>query len=145
MASYEETLTNISLDADASLAVDTSQPYTGNAAPAGGSAAAGFQYRFVELTGEHTCGLYDDDTGSVPVGVLQNKPQVEGMAATVAIGGISMIEAGGAVTAGDVVGPDATGRAVTGGTPAAGLAIRGADEAGDLIPVLLRPGLTAAA
>lgn len=143
MATYEETLTNISLDADATLAVDTSQPYTGNTAPAGGSASAGFQYRFVELTGEHTCGLFNDDTGSIPIGVLQNKPQVEGMAATVAVFGISMVEAGAAVAAGDVVGPDATGRAVTGGTPAAGIAIRGAGEAGDLIPVLLRTDLTA--
>lgn len=144
MASYEETLTSISLDADASIAVDTSPPYTGNPAPTGGSAAAGFQYRFVELTGDHTVGLYDDDTGSIPIGVLQNKPQVVGHAATVAIFGISMVEAGGAVAAGDVVGPDATGRAVTGGTPAAGIAIRPAGAAGDLIPVLLRTDLTAA-
>ena len=142
MASYEETLVNISLDADASLAVDTSPPYVGNDAPAGGSAAAGFQYRFVRLTDPHTCGLYTNTSGEIPIGVLQNKPQVEGMAATVAVAGISLVEAGGAIVAGQVVGPDTTGRAVVGGTGSpAGIAIYDGAE-GEIVPVLIRPTTT---
>jgi hypothetical protein len=133
VASYEETLVNISLDADESIAVDTRPPYTGNPAPDGGSAVAGFQYRFVQVTGPHTCGLAGST--DTPVGVLQNKPQIEGMAATVAIAGISLVEAGGAVDAGASVGADADGRATAGG--ALGIAIYGGGE-GDLIPVLLR-------
>ena len=129
MASYEETLVNITLTADASIAVDTSPPYTGT--------GAGFQYRVVRLTGDHTCGLYTNTSGEVPVGVLQSKPQITDMAATVAISGISLVEAGGVVTAGAVVAADATGRAVVGGTGSViGQAIYGGDE-GELIPVLL--------
>ena len=142
MASYEETLVNITLDAHGDLAVDTRPPYTENDPPAGGSAAAGFQYRFVRLTGDHTCGLYTNTNGEVPVGVLQNKPQVVDMAATVAIAGISLVEAGGIVAAGDVIGPDDTGRAVTGGTGSpTGIAIYGGAE-GELVPVLIRPTTT---
>lgn len=137
MASYEETLVNITLTADASIAVDTQPPYVGNTPPSGGSAAAGFQYRVVRITGDHTCGLYTNTNGEVPVGVLQNKPQITEMAATVAVGGISLVEAGGVVTAGAVVAADATGRAVVGGTGSViGQAIFGGDE-GELIPVLL--------
>lgn len=142
MASYDETLVNITLTADSSIAVDTQPPYTGNTPPAGASAAAGFQYRFVRLTGDHTVGLYTNTNGEIPVGVLQNKPQVVDMAATVAIAGISLVEAGGAVTAGAVVGPDDTGRAVVGGTGSpAGVAIIGGAE-GELIPVLIRSTTT---
>jgi hypothetical protein len=140
VASYEETLVNISLDADESLAVDTRPPYTGNTAPAGGSAAAGFQYRFVTGTGGHQVGLFTDSEGERVVGVLQNKPQVEGMAATVAVFGISLVEAGGTIEAWDGVGSDDTGRAVTGGD--LGLAVIGGGE-GELIPVLLRLHTTA--
>lgn len=134
MASYDETLVNITLTADASIAEDTSPPYTGT--------GAGLQYRFVRLTGDHTAGLYTNTNGEIPVGVLQNKPQVVDMAATVAVSGISLVEAGGTVTAGDVITPDATGRATTGGTGSpAGVAIYGG-AVGELIPVLIRPTTT---
>ena len=142
MASYEETLVSISLDADASIAVDTRPPYVDNDDPAGGSAAAGFQYRFVRVTDDHTVGLYTNTSGEVPVGVLQNKPQVVGMAAQVGISGISLVEAGGDVTAGATVTPDATGRGVVGGDGSpCGIAIYGGAE-GELIPVLIRPTTT---
>lgn len=136
MASYEETLVNISLDADESIAVDTRPPYVDKPHPTGGSNVAGFQYRFVKITGDHACGLYDGGTGDIAVGVLQNKPQIDGMAATVAIAGISLVEVGdGTIEAGDAVGGDATGRGVSGGD--LGLAIYGGTE-GEIIPVLLR-------
>jgi len=126
MASYEETLVSITLDAHPDIVVDTAPP---NIAP-------GFQYRFVHVTGDHQCNLFNGTTvGDIPVGVLQSKPQVEEMACTVGISGISLIEAGGNVSAGDGVGADATGRAITDGT--LGIAIYGGAE-GELIPVLLR-------
>lgn len=130
MASYDETLVNITLTADASIAVDTSPPYTGT--------GAGYQYRVVQLTGDHTVGLYTNASGEVPVGVLQNKPQVVDMAATVAIDGVSLVEVGaGGVTAGAVVTADTTGRAEVGGTGSAfGQAIFAGAE-GELVPVLL--------
>lgn len=140
MASYEETLVSISLDADSTLAVDTSPPYIGNTAPTGGSAAAGFQYRFVFISGDNTCGLFDGtNSGDVPVGVLQNKPQIEGMAATVAVAGVSLVEVGDdTITAGDALEVDDTGR-VEGedGGVVVGIALNGGEE-GELIPVLLR-------
>lgn len=140
MASYEETIVSISLDADSSLAVDTSPPYVGNTPPVGGSAAAGFQYRFVAVTGDSQCGLFDGTSaGDVPVGVLQNKPQIEGMAATVAIAGVSIVEVGvDTVEAGDGVEVDDTGRVVSDdGGVIVGVALEGGEE-GELIPVLLR-------
>ena len=145
MASYEETLVNITLDADASIAVDTRPPYTENDPPSGGSAAAGFQYRFVRISGDHEANLYDGtEVGHVAVGVLQNKPQVEEMACTVGIDGISLVEVGDdTVEAGDVVEADATGRAISlDGGVALGTAIYGGTE-GQLIPVLLRLTATA--
>lgn len=133
MASYEETLTNITLEADASIAVDTSPPVADGVNP------AGFQYRFVQVTGDHQCGLYTNANGEVIVGVLQSKPQVVGHEATVAVSGVSMVEAAGAIATGDTVTADANGLATTGGTGSpAGIAIRPATAAGELIPVLLR-------
>lgn len=144
MASYEETLVNITLDAHDDLAVDTRPPYIDNDPPAGGSAAAGFQYRFVQVSGDHQANLYNGTTvGQVAVGVLQNKPQIEEMACTVGIAGISLVEAGGNVEAGDIVEADATGRAIgLAGGVALGTAIYGGTE-GQLIPVLLRLTATA--
>lgn len=139
MSSYEETLVNITLDAAAGLAVNTAHTVprgTASAVPAEASAAAGFQYRFVRVTGAHECDVYTGATGQRVAGVLQNKPQIEGHAATVAISGVSLIEASGAIAAGDGVGAGAGGRAIAGGT--LGVAIHAAQEAGDLIPVLLR-------
>lgn len=146
MSSYEETLVNITLDAAAGLAVNTQHTVsrgTNVAVPAEASAAAGFQYRFVQVSGPHECDLYTGAVGERVAGVLQNKPQIEGHAATVAISGISLVEADGAIDAGAGVGVGAGGRATTGGT--LGVAIHAATEAGDLIPVLLRLDATAAA
>jgi hypothetical protein len=143
VASYEETLVSISLDADASIAVDTSPPYLDKADPDGGTKNAGFQYRFVQVTGDHQVGLFTAGSGERAVGVLQSKPQNVGMAATVAVLGISLLESGGAFDAGAAIGSDATGRAVAGGD--LGISIYGAEAAGVLVPVLLRSSTTAAA
>lgn len=107
--SYEENLRNLSLDADASLGIYTGiSGMPGSAVPNGG-----LQYRFVKLTGKNTVGLATGATDEV-VGVLQNKPQRPGQAATVGYEGVTNITAGGTIAVGDKLVPDATGRAVVG-------------------------------
>lgn len=132
---YEETLRNISLDADSSIALYTGPPgVVGSASP-----NSGFQFRFVKVTGAHQVGLAVTTANEVIVGVLQNKPQVVGQACTVAIGGVSMVQAGGTVAAGNIIKTDTVGRAVA-GTPGTdvpvGIAI-GSAAVGQLVPVLL--------
>lgn len=134
---YEESLRSISLDADASLATYTGVPGT----PGSAEPNYGKQYTFVKVTGAHQVGLVTANT-DLAVGVLQNKPQVTGQAATVGYQGVSNVIAGAAVTAGDKVSSDATGRAITtpgtGSPVVLGIALASATAAGQLIPVLLR-------
>jgi hypothetical protein len=129
--SYEESLKSISLDADASVGVYTGVPgQPGSATP-----NSGFQYRFVKITGAHQVGLCTAGTDKA-VGILQNKPQKPGAACTVGIFGVSNVIAGGAIPAGSLVGPDATGRAVVDATNGKYQAIGIAAGAGEMIPVL---------
>lgn len=136
MATYEESIRSITLDADSSLKVYTGVPgLPGSADPNSGN-----QYRFVTITGAHQCGLADN-TDTAIVGVLQNKPQVTGAAATVAIRGISLVQAGEDITAGAVIVVDTDGTGVPSGTVGAGttkvgIAVGGAAD-GELVPVLL--------
>ena len=77
---FQEILHAITLEADASLGGYTGVPgLPGSAEPNGGN-----QYRFVKVTGAVTVGLADATADEVVVGVLQNKPQDAGHAATVA-------------------------------------------------------------
>lgn len=126
---YDESVVSISLDAAASIGEYTGVPnLPGSAKPNYGK-----QYRFVKIVGPHQAGLAA--TGDAPVGVLQNKPQEPGAAATVAISGVVNVMAGAAgVGAGALVGPDADGKAVAGGT--SGVAVSTA-QAGSLVSVLL--------
>jgi len=129
--SYEESLKSISLDADASLGIYTGVPgQPGSAVP-----NSGMMYRFVKITGAHQVGLCTGATDRT-VGILQNKPQQPGAAATVGIFGVSNVVAGGAIAAGDLVAPDATGRAVTDAANGKFQAIGIAAGAGELVPVL---------
>lgn len=139
---YEETLRSVSLDADSSLASYTGPPgLPGSAAPNWGKA-----FRFVKVVGAHQVGLAVTTANEVIVGVMQNKPQVVGQAATVAIHGISMVQTGsGGVTAGAAVKVDTTGRAVAATLPTdialvVGIAVGTAAAADQLIPVLLKVG-----
>lgn len=138
MATYEESIRSITLDADATLAVYTGVP----GLPGSASPNSGNQYRFVSVTGAHQVGLADETT--TPVGVLQNKPQATGAAATVAIRGISLVQAGAAVTAGDEIVVDTDGTGVPSGTTGAGTTVVGIAVSGGadgvLVPVLLRLG-----
>lgn len=136
---YEETLTSISLDADASLAAQTGVAGTpGAASPHAGPAL----FRFVKLTGAHRCGRAAAGTDDV-VGVCQNKPQVVGGATTVAIAGVTMMTAGAAIAATDKISSDAQGRAVPlagagAGAVQFGVAIDAAAAAGHLFPMLIK-------
>jgi catechol 2,3-dioxygenase-like lactoylglutathione lyase family enzyme len=134
MVAYDESLKSISLDADASIAFYTGVPgMRGSLAPNGGK-----QYHFLDLTGLHQCGLVAT-AGGDSIGVLQNKPQRVGEAATVGIFGVSLITAGATIAPGDNVSADANARAIktTGTNKALGRVIIGAN-AGELAVVLLR-------
>lgn len=130
--SYEESLKSISLNADASVGFYTGVPgLPGSAKPNGGK-----QYHFLKITGVHQVGLAVAP-GSDVIGVLQNKPQNEGMAATVGYSGVTNVVAGGVVAAGDPIVPDGDGKGVKGAAAdAAGIALADA-AAGQLVPVLL--------
>lgn len=139
---FEQSIKSISLNADASLAQYTGVP----GLPGSASPNAGKQYRFVKVTGDKQVGLVTANTDAA-VGVMQNKPQNVGMAATVAIFGVSFVVSGAgtganAIAAGAAVTSDSEGRAVklpSSGTPVTyGVALAGSTTAGELIPVLIK-------
>lgn len=135
---YDEGLRSVTLTADATAAVYTGVPgLPGSASPNGGN-----QYKFVKVTGAKQCGLADTTANEIVVGVLQNKPQTTGSAATVAVRGISKVLAGGNVTAGNAIKVNASGKGVAATLPAdaalvVGVAV-GSGAADQLIPVLLK-------
>jgi hypothetical protein len=141
VGSYEESLRSVSFSADASIAVFTGPPgVPGSAVP-----NAGMIYRAVKITGADTVGLCTVNTDTV-VGVLQNKPQVVGQAATVAIRGITNMVVGvGGLAAGAAVGTDGTGRAIAAVSTkqAIGILLQPSSAVGEVLPVLLRPGYAA--
>lgn len=106
---YTELLRSITLEADASIAEATGVP----GQPGSSEPNSGKQYRFVKVTAARTAGLATAVANERVIGVLQNKPQRVGEAATVAVDGVTLVEAGGAIAAGDGVKVDANGRAVT--------------------------------
>jgi len=130
---YEESLRSITLNADATLATYTGVPgLPGSASPNGGK-----QYHFVKVTGVHQVGIANATDTSV-VGVLQNKPQVTGGAATVGIRGVSKVVSDVAITAGDRIQVSSDGQAAKTGTgPVVGVALTTTANAGELVSVLL--------
>jgi predicted RecA/RadA family phage recombinase len=131
---YEESLRSITLNADSSLAVYTGVPgQPGSPAPHGGK-----QYHFVKVTGSHTVGIADGDDTNV-IGVLQNKPQVTGAAATVGIRGVTKVVSDAAITAGAKVYISSDGQATStaGSSVAVGVALTTTAAAGELCSVLL--------
>ena len=133
---YEESIRSITLNADATLAIRTGV----SGAPGSPVDNAGNQYRGVKVTGSHQVGL-PAAVGDAVVGIMQNKPQVAGEAATVAIRGVSKVRVNGAIAAGATVwlAADGRGTATTAaGTTALGVALTAAAGANELIPVLLR-------
>src|SRR5215831_16137114 len=104
---YEESLRSISLDADASIGIFTGVPGT----PGAANPNSGKQYYFVKVTGERTVGL--TVAADRALGVLQNKPQGVGHAATVGIYGVTKLICGAGISAGARVQSDANGAGVT--------------------------------
>lgn len=131
MAGYDEQLDSITLDADSSIGIFTGPP----GVPGSASPNAGMMYRFVKVTGTHQAGLCTAATDIV-VGILQNKPQKAGAAATVGRDGVSNVIAGAAISAGALVAPDSVGRAVTDATNGRWQALGPATVAGEQIPVV---------
>jgi hypothetical protein len=129
---YEESLRSITLNADSSLGIYTGVPgQPGSPDPHGGK-----QYHFVKVTGVHQVGLADA-TNAI-VGVMQNKPQGSGQAATVAIAGVSKVVSDVAVTAGAAIKVSADGQAaITGTGPTVGIALSTTANPGELVNVLL--------
>jgi len=137
---YEDSLRSVTLNADSTLAVYTGVPgLPGSADPNGGK-----QYNFVKVTGARQCGLATAAANEIPVGVLQNKPQYTGQAATVGLRGISKVEAGGNVSAGNAIKIKATGQGVAATLPAdvalvVGIALSSAAD-GQIFTCLLQLG-----
>lgn len=126
---YDEALRTVSFSADSSLALFTGPPgVPGSAYPNSGN-----QYRFTKITGEDQVGRCSVNT-DVVAGILQSKPQEAGQASTIGFSGISRIVTGGAVTAGDLLAPDAQGRGVTDNTHGKWQATQSAGGAGEIIP-----------
>lgn len=135
---FTEAIRSITLEADASLAVYTGVPgLPGSADPNSGN-----QYRFVKVTGASQCGLADTTADEIVIGVVQNKPQYEGSAATVAIRGVSYAQAGGTINAADAVKVDAAGKAVAATLPADAALVVGvaltSGASGEIVSVLLK-------
>lgn len=80
---------------------------------AGGDLSAG-QFKFAALAADGQVDLAGD--GAQAIGVLYNEPDAAGKAATVVMTGKVIVEAGDSVTAGDAIGVDANGDAVTAAT-----------------------------
>jgi len=135
---FEESIRSVSLIADSSIASATGVPGVNTTS----ANNPGFIYRFVKVTGTKTVGLATTKASDRKAGVLQNKPQVTGAAATVAIRGITNVVSGGgatAVTAGGAVTCDSSGRAIgaSGSDIVYGIALQASSTTGELISVLL--------
>ena len=94
----------------------------------------------IKVTGVHQVGIANGSSGEVCIGVLQNKPQYSGNAATVAIRGVTKVVSDVAITAGAKVyvssDGQATGTAST-STQVVGIAVSTTANAGELVSVLL--------
>ena len=99
------------------------------------------QFKFVKVTANRRVNI--TGAGEQAIGVLQDDPDAAGKSAAVwGPGSTSKVVAGAAVTAGDKVMSDATGRAITATSTnfINGVAIEAAAGAGAVITVLLVPG-----
>jgi hypothetical protein len=86
------------------------------------------QYKFVYISAANTCILTDLVTDR-PIGVLLNKPDAVGKAATVLVAGVTQVVAAGAFTAGRAISQNGAGLA----TPAAGGEVSGGGSANPVV------------
>lgn len=132
-----QNLESITLLADSSIGIYTGVP----GRPGSPDPHYAKQYCFVKVTGAHTAGLAVTKATDRVVGVLQNKPQGTGHAATVAIHGISQVQSGEDIAAGDPIAFDTAGRAITytgSGDQLVGIALDACAGANQLVTVLLK-------
>lgn len=132
-----QNLESITLTADASIGIYTGVPNQ----PGSPDPHYAKQYTFVKVTGAQQAGLAVTKASDKVVGVLQNKPQGVGHAATIGIHGVSLVQSGAAVAAGDGVafGTDGRGIVHTGtGDQLVGVALTACTGANQLISVLLK-------
>jgi hypothetical protein len=103
-----------------------------------GGDLSGLQYRFCKQTGDDQV-VGCDAAGEAAIGVIQNDPDEQEKATTVAVGGISKVEAGAELTVGQAVSTDNQGRAIpaTTGHVVLGHTRLAASEAGVLTSVEL--------
>jgi len=96
------------------------------------------QFHFVTMDSDGQLSVSTD--GAASVGVLLNDPSAAGRAAEVAIGGLTRVEAGGTVTAGDAVASGGTGEAITAasGDVILGTAVTGGAD-GEVISIIFQP------
>jgi hypothetical protein len=96
------------------------------------------QFHFVKLDADGQLSVATD--GFAAVGVLLNDPSAAGRAAEVCIGGLTRVEAGGNITAGDPVASNATGEAIEAGTDDVilGVAVTGGVD-GEVISIIFQP------
>ena len=92
----------------------------------------------MQITAASTVGLADASVTDAVIGVMQNKPQYTGSAATVAIAGVSKVEAGATIVGGNPISVKADGTAIVAltGKPVVGYALTGGAD-GEIISVLL--------
>jgi len=99
------------------------------------------QYLFVELASDNQVDVVSSAGGDA-VGVLQNDPSAAGQAATVAVSGVTIVECGETMTAGQLVSAGADGKAILADTSTHiihGKCIVGG-ASGEKVSVLLKPG-----
>ena len=98
------------------------------------------QWRFMRINSSSQAVRAGD--GEDADGVLQNDPAAAGRAGNIALGGLTKVEGGGTVTAGNYVSSDASGRAVNtvSGDYILGRSLTTATTAGEIISIILSPG-----
>lgn len=95
------------------------------------------QFRFMTINASGQ--LAASTAGAKSDGVLQDKPNAAGVAGALAIDGVSMVQVGAAVTAGDdiAVGTNGVGLTATTGDIVVGRALESGSGNGSIIPVLI--------
>jgi|SRR6056297_413009 len=96
------------------------------------------QFHFVTMDSDGQLSVSTD--GAASVGVLLNDPSAAGRAAEVCIGGMTRVEAGGTVAAGDFVASNSTGEAIeaASGDVILGTAVTGGAD-GEVISIIFQP------
>lgn len=97
-----------------------------------------YQYHFVKMASTARGITNLSATTDAVIGVLQDAPDASGEAASVAALGVTVLVAGtSTITAGALLTPDSTGRAITGGAIAYAKAVEAVTAVGDEFTAVL--------